>query len=75
MFSIFLGPKFIQQLKKHQAVEKINEYVPITHREKAGTPTMGGLIVISSLLISVLLWNNLVNSYIIIILQQNEVFQ
>ncbi len=68
IFSVLLGPKFIKILKKHHAVEKINEYVPIKHREKEGTPTMGGLIIISSLLISVLLWNNLVNSYIIIMI-------
>ena len=68
VFSLFLGPKFIRLLKRHQAVERINEYVPISHKEKEGTPTMGGLILISSLLISSLLWNNLVNSYILIMI-------
>ncbi len=68
MFSIFFGPKFIKLLNKHQAVEKINKYTPDKHKEKAGTPTMGGLIVISGLLISVFLWNNLVNSHIIVML-------
>jgi len=67
-FSIVLGPKFIKMLKKHQAIESINEYVPISHKEKEGTPTMGGLIVISSILLSVLLWNNLVNSYVLIMI-------
>ena len=67
-FSILLGPKFIKMLKKHQAVESINEYVPISHKEKEGTPTMGGLIVICSILLSVLLWNNLVNSYVLIMI-------
>ena len=68
MFSIFLGPKFIRLLRKHQAVERINEYLPIQHQEKKGTPTMGGLIIVSSLLLSVLLWNNLVNSNILIMI-------
>ncbi|MCK4653653.1 MAG: phospho-N-acetylmuramoyl-pentapeptide-transferase [Candidatus Cloacimonetes bacterium] len=68
IFSLFLGPKYIKLLKKHQAVERINEYVPISHKEKEGTPTMGGLIVITSLLISALLWNNLVNNYILIMI-------
>ncbi|MCK4311294.1 MAG: phospho-N-acetylmuramoyl-pentapeptide-transferase, partial [Candidatus Cloacimonetes bacterium] len=63
IFSLFLGPKYIRLLKKYQAVERINEYAPISHKEKEGTPTMGGLIVITSLLISALLWNNLVNNY------------
>ena len=65
-FSLFLGPKFIRLLKKHQAVETIDEDVPAMHLEKQGTPTMGGLIVLSGLLISSLLWNNLTNSNILI---------
>lgn len=61
-----LGPRFIKMLRSHKAVETINEDVPIKHREKQGTPTMGGLIVLSSLLASSLLWNNLINSNILI---------
>jgi phospho-N-acetylmuramoyl-pentapeptide-transferase len=68
MFSLFLGPRFIRLLKSHQAIESINEYLPVSHKEKEGTPTMGGLIVISSLLISVLLWNNLINNNILIMI-------
>jgi phospho-N-acetylmuramoyl-pentapeptide-transferase len=60
------GPRFIKMLRSHKAVETINEDVPIKHREKQGTPTMGGLIVLSSLLASSLLWNNLINSNILI---------
>ena len=68
LFSLFLGPKFIRLLKHHMAVETINEYLPPSHQAKKGTPTMGGLIVLSALLLSVLLWNNLVNPYILIML-------
>ncbi|MCK4956180.1 MAG: phospho-N-acetylmuramoyl-pentapeptide-transferase [Candidatus Cloacimonetes bacterium] len=66
VFSLFLGPKFIRLLKKHQAVETIGEDVPSMHKQKQGTPTMGGLIVLSGLLIASLLWNNLTNSHILI---------
>jgi len=66
IFSLFLGPKFIRMLKRHQAVELINEHLPNGHKAKKGTPTMGGLIVLTGLLISSLLWNNLVNSYVLI---------
>lgn len=66
IFAIFLGPKFINLLKKHQAVETIDEDTPSMHQSKQGTPTMGGLIVLSGLLISSLLWNNLTNSNILI---------
>ncbi|MFO7895378.1 MAG: phospho-N-acetylmuramoyl-pentapeptide-transferase [Candidatus Cloacimonadales bacterium] len=66
IFSIFLGPKFIRLLKRHQAIETIDEDLPTAHRQKKGTPTMGGLIVLSGLLISSLLWNNLTNNNILI---------
>ncbi|MCD4818233.1 MAG: phospho-N-acetylmuramoyl-pentapeptide-transferase [Candidatus Cloacimonetes bacterium] len=66
IFSLFLGPKFIKLLKNHQAVETISDYLPDTHKAKQGTPTMGGLIVLSGLLLSSLLWNNLTNNYILI---------
>ncbi len=66
IFSWAFGPKFIRMLKNHRAVETINEDVPLRHKEKQGTPTMGGLIVLSSLLASSLLWNNLINSNILI---------
>lgn len=67
-FALLMGPKIIRMLKKYQAVETINEYVPKSHRTKAGTPTMGGLIVLCGLLLSSLLWNNLINNYVLIML-------
>ncbi|KQC11179.1 MAG: phospho-N-acetylmuramoyl-pentapeptide-transferase [Candidatus Cloacimonas sp. SDB] len=66
VLALLLGPKYIKLLQKHQAVETISEYLPDTHKSKKGTPTMGGLIALSGLLISSLLWNNLVNSYVLI---------
>jgi phospho-N-acetylmuramoyl-pentapeptide-transferase len=68
LISLLLGPKIIRLLKTYHAIERINEYLPISHKEKKGIPSMGGIIVISSLLISVLLWNNLVNNYILIMI-------
>ncbi|MBN1949296.1 MAG: phospho-N-acetylmuramoyl-pentapeptide-transferase [Candidatus Cloacimonetes bacterium] len=66
IFSLLLGPRFINLLRKSQAVEIINDYLPPSHRSKVGTPTMGGLIALSGLFIASLLWNNLVNSYVLI---------
>ncbi|MFA5497985.1 MAG: phospho-N-acetylmuramoyl-pentapeptide-transferase [Candidatus Cloacimonadia bacterium] len=68
LFSLYLSPKIILILKKNQFVESINEHAPETHRAKQGTPTMGGLIIIFGFLISVLLWNNLLNNYVLIIM-------
>ena len=68
LFSFFIGPKIIKMLKRNNAVETINDYVPETHKVKQGTPTMGGLIMLSSILLSTFLWNNLLNSFIILLL-------
>lgn len=68
LFSFFIGPKIIRVLKSHKAVETINEYVPESHKTKQGTPTMGGLIILAGILLSTLLWNNLLNTYILLCL-------
>ena len=65
LLSLALGPWFIRQLKRVSAVETIDEDAPEKHSIKAGTPTMGGIIILSSLLISSFLWNNLSNSCIL----------
>jgi phospho-N-acetylmuramoyl-pentapeptide-transferase len=65
LLSLALGPWFIKQLKRFAAVETIDEDAPEKHSIKAGTPTMGGIIILSSLLISSFLWNNLSNNSIL----------
>jgi len=62
------GPKIIKSLSKHQVTENINDLLPATHLKKKGTPTMGGIIVGLGLIISSLLWNNLTNPYVLIVL-------
>lgn len=68
LFSFFIGPKIINLLKESKAVETINDEVPESHKAKQGTPTMGGLIILSGILISTLLWNNLLNINILLLL-------
>jgi len=63
IISIFLGPKFIAWLTKLKCGQHIREDVP-AHNGKANTPTMGGLLIATSLLISVLLWGDLTNVYL-----------
>ncbi|MDD2331393.1 MAG: phospho-N-acetylmuramoyl-pentapeptide-transferase [Candidatus Cloacimonetes bacterium] len=65
LFSLFIGPIIIRTLQSKAAVETIDEDVPERHRIKQGTPTMGGLIILVSLLLSSFLWNNLTNGAII----------
>lgn len=68
LFSFFIGPKIIKVLKDNKAVETINDEVPESHKVKQGTPTMGGLIILSGILLSTLLWNNLLNTNILLLL-------
>jgi phospho-N-acetylmuramoyl-pentapeptide-transferase len=62
--SWFLGPKIIAYLKKRQIGESAKLEAPQSHLAKAGTPTMGGLIVLASVLIPELLWGQLTNTYV-----------
>lgn len=67
IIAFWLGPKIIRLLKKYQIGESAKVEAPKTHLKKAGTPTMGGLIVLGSILIPTLLWGDLKNGYVILI--------
>ena len=67
-FSVIFGKKIISFLKKKQIGETIRDLGLIGQNEKKGTPTMGGLIIIFSTVIPVLLFSNFTNIYIIILL-------
>ena len=62
--SWYVGPKIIAYLKKRQIGETAKLEAPKTHLAKAGTPTMGGLIILASALIPELLWGQLQNTYV-----------
>ena len=64
--SFLLGPPLIRSLSRLRAGQPIREIGP-DHRGKAGTPTMGGLLILLSLLVSVLLWSNLGNRLVWIV--------
>lgn len=66
--AFWLGPKIIRLLRKKQISETAKVEAPKAHLSKAGTPTMGGLIVLSAILIPTLLWGDLRNSYVILII-------
>jgi phospho-N-acetylmuramoyl-pentapeptide-transferase len=59
-----LGPWFIRKLEGLQARQVIRTDGPESHLEKQGTPTMGGLIILSAIIIPTLLWSDLTNVYI-----------
>ena len=66
--SFIIGPYLIKLLRSKKVVEEIRETDPDTHLSKKGTPTMGGIIVLTAVILPTLLWANLSNIYIHIIL-------
>ncbi len=67
-FSLVLGPVMIRKLSFHQIGQAIRDDGPQSHLSKAGTPTMGGALILAAITISTLLWGNLSNLYIWIVL-------
>jgi phospho-N-acetylmuramoyl-pentapeptide-transferase len=62
--SLLLGPMMIRKLREFQMGQVIRPDGPETHRSKAGTPTMGGLLILIAALLPTLLWADLSNAYI-----------
>jgi phospho-N-acetylmuramoyl-pentapeptide-transferase len=61
---LLLGPWMIRKLREFQIGQVIRQEGPATHRTKAGTPTMGGLLILTSVLVPTLLWADLTNAYV-----------
>ena len=65
VLSLLIGPWLIERLRVAQhGAETIREDTPDRHRSKKGTPTMGGLLILISMLGATLLWANLGNRYV-----------
>ena len=62
--SLLLGPWLIRRLREFQVGQVIRQEGPQTHRTKAGTPTMGGLLILAAALVPTLLWADLTNVYV-----------
>src|SRR5215211_3169626 len=61
---LFLGPWMIRKLREFQIGQVIRQEGPATHRTKAGTPTMGGLLILTSVLVPTLLWADLTAPFV-----------
>src|SRR5688572_8332901 len=61
---LVLGPWFIRKVRDFQVGQIIRQEGPQSHRAKAGTPTMGGLLILTAALVPTLLWADLSNPYI-----------
>src|ERR687884_2200694 len=64
LISLLLGPWLIARLREFQIGQHIREEGPKSHQTKAGTPTMGGVLIVISIIVPTLLWADLRNPYI-----------
>ena len=61
LLALLIGPAFIRRLRRLQIGQSIRQEGPERHQEKAGTPTMGGLLILLAVVVSTLLWADLEN--------------
>jgi phospho-N-acetylmuramoyl-pentapeptide-transferase len=64
LLGLMLGPWLIRRLREFQIGQHIREEGPKSHQKKAGTPTMGGLLIVISIVLPTILWANLRNPFI-----------
>ncbi len=69
-----LGPLLIRTLKMKQIGQSVRDDGPQSHLSKAGTPTMGGALILLAIMISSLLWGDLTNRYVWVVLIVTFIF-
>jgi phospho-N-acetylmuramoyl-pentapeptide-transferase len=74
MISLLVGPYVINKLRSNQIGQAIRDDGPKSHLSKAGTPTMGGALILVAIAISTLLWSDLSNIYVWITLGVTLIF-
>ncbi|MEK6742382.1 MAG: phospho-N-acetylmuramoyl-pentapeptide-transferase [Nitrospirota bacterium] len=68
LVSFLLGPWIIRRLRALKVGQQVRDDGPQTHLTKQGTPTMGGLLIVAAITLSVLLWSDLTNRYVWVVL-------
>ena len=72
--SLLIGPYMIRKLSSYKVGQPIRNDGPESHFSKAGTPTMGGALILVAIAISTLLWSDLNNRYVWVVLAVTFVF-
>ncbi len=72
--SLVFGPALIRRLRDFQVGQVIRQEGPESHRAKAGTPTMGGLLILAAAIVPTLLWADLTNQYVWIAVSATAAF-
>ncbi|NCB57843.1 MAG: phospho-N-acetylmuramoyl-pentapeptide-transferase [Gammaproteobacteria bacterium] len=67
-FALWIGPRLIRRLQLLQIGQVVRNDGPESHFSKAGTPTMGGIMILLSIFLSVILWARLSNPYVWVVL-------
>ncbi len=68
VISLLVGPKMIRHLSEHQIGQTVRDDGPKSHLSKAGTPTMGGALILIAIALTTLLWGDWSNRYIWVVL-------
>ena len=74
LLSLILGPWVIERLREMQIQQYIREEGPQAHKKKAGTPTMGGVLIVAAIVIPTILWADLRNPYVLMALGSTLAF-
>ena len=74
LIGLLIGPFVIERLREFQIGQFIREDGPQSHLKKGGTPTMGGILICISILVPTLLWANLANPYIWLVMFSTVAF-
>jgi phospho-N-acetylmuramoyl-pentapeptide-transferase len=64
LISFLVGPTMIRKLAEHQVGQRVRSDGPQTHLSKAGTPTMGGALILVAIVAATLLWADLANRFV-----------
>ena len=68
LITLVVGPWLIRKLQERKFGQVVRQDGPSTHLKKGGTPTGGGMLVLGSIILSTLLWADLTNKYIWVVL-------
>jgi phospho-N-acetylmuramoyl-pentapeptide-transferase len=74
LIALFVGPYVIQKLREFQIGQYIREEGPKEHQKKAGTPTMGGVLICIAILLPTLLWSDLSNPFVWLVMGSTITF-
>ncbi len=74
LIGLLIGPYVIEKLREFQIGQYIREEGPQSHQKKSGTPTMGGILILISILVPTLLWSDLSNPLVWLVMSSTLAF-